>query len=918
MTNHSSQTTGLHVLAIAAMVAISGLGSAQDQPVLGATQQRPAQLEQAQSFTIAPQVLDTALEEFSHTTGISFAYSTDRIAGLQSQGANGMLTPREALTQLLAGTGVTFRFSGIRTVSLLHPGSRARDGGSVEVGPLMIEGVLPGHVRRSAAADVPFTTPGSRGYISREQIERVQPSSPGDIFVEVPGVLSGASHDGTSINVNIRSAQGLNRVRVMVEGTQQESSGYQGYAGADQRTYVDPELIGGVAITKGPGGEAYGTGTTAGIVDIRLLDAGDLVREGSDIGVRVRSGFGGNAVAPRFGDLVFIRGADTGLKQDNNNIFSEDDNWFYSLAGAYSTDHIDLVAAHTRRREGNYFAGEHGPETFNAIRRRGDEQESVETRFTPIEENQEVPNTSEDTESFMLKGTLRLRDGQSLEAGFTRYESEFGQVFPSSINLWPPQQFGLNDVVSKRYWLRYKWDSDSDLIHLQVNLWGSSAEERGEVRQSPQENDAWGAEVWNTSFFRTGLGDLTLAYGAEYTVSEALVDGPTTVTGTRYVRGQGGSNVRELVSPAFDGRREVFGSYLKAALAPNDWLTFNAGVRYDRFNADGMSFDSVCDVDFSPLSEARAIERAAFARYVDSFNTADPAIIEAALQAWSATRAALDVARLELDGYCGTAAVDTENDGDRTSPSAGVTFEPLDGLQLFVQYSEGFRALSLVELGQTFDGPVIVNPDLEAEVVKTWEVGVNFLRDELLFDNDSFRARFVHFHNDYDNFIARSGVTDSSAGGTRFFFENVSEDVRISGYETSLSYDTGRVFVDLNFNMFDDSLEIATQASIDQPEYAGSLTLGTRWLNGDLVLGTRINAFGEPNTDGEIDFGTDSINYWAANEIVDLFGSYQINDNLAVGFSIENASDQFYTTPLFVSRIPAPGRTVRMHFTTRF
>lgn len=917
MTTHSHRAAALRSLAIAAMVAASAPASAQDRPVPAAAAQQVTRAERTQTFAIAPQPLNTALEAFSKTTGISFAYSTDQISGRQSPGASGRLTPREALARLLAGTGIDFRFSGTQTVSLVSASGQVRRAGPLEANPLLVEATIPTRPRRNAAADVPFTTPGSRAYISREQIERVQPSSPGDIFIETPGVLSGASHDGTSINVNIRSAQGLNRVRVMVEGTQQESSGYQGYAGADQRTYVDPELIGGVEITKGPGGGAYSTGTTAGIVNVRLLETGDLVKEGRDIGLRVRSGFGGNAVAPRFGEFVFRRGADTGLELDSNNTITQDDNWFYSFAGAYTTDRFDLLAAHSRRREGNYFAGQHGPETFTAIRQTSDGPQPGETRFTPIEENQEVPNTSEDTQSLLLKGTLRLPDGQSLEAGFTRYDSEFGQVFPSSINLWPPQQFGLNDVTSQRYWLRYKWESGNDLINLQVNLWGSSAEERGEVRQSPQENDAWGVEVWNASFFKTGLGDMTLTYGAEYTTSEALVEGPSTISGIRYVRGQGGTNISELVSPAFDGRREVFGGYLNAALAPNDWLTLTAGVRYDRFNAEGNSFDSVCDVDFTPLNEALAMERAAFARYADSLNTADPAIIEAALEAWIAAQEALGPAFLELDGYCGGAVVDTENEGDRVSPRIGITFEPLDGLQLFAQYSEGFRALSLVELGQTFDGPVIVNPDLEAEVVSTWEVGVNFLRDGLFFDDDVFRARFVYFNNDYDNFIVRSGFVSSGQGGTRFFFENV-PDVSVSGYETSLSYDVGRVFADLNFNAFDDSLDVPTQANIDQPEYAGTLTLGTRWLNGDLVLGARINAFGEPNTDGDIDVGFDSGRYWAANEIVDLFGSYEINDNFAIGFSLENASDQFYTSPLFVSRIPAPGRTLRMNFTTTF
>ena len=139
----------------------------------------------------------------------------------------------------------------------------------------------------------------------------------------------------------------------------------------------------------------------------------------------------------------------------------------------------------------------------------------------------------------------------------------------------------------------------------------------------------------------------------------------------------------------------------------------------------------------------------------------------------------------------------------------------------------------------------------------------------------------------------------------------------ISGFEASLSYDARRVFADVTLNVFDEPLDVPTQASIDQPEYAGTATLGTRWFDETLVLGARVNFFGEPNLDKPLEVGVTS-NYWAANEIVDLFGSYAFNDNVSLGFSVENLTNRFYTAPLFVSRIPAPGRTARVHVAVAF
>lgn len=58
--------------------------------------------------------------------------------------------------------------------------------------------------------------------------------------------------------------------------------------------------------------------------------------------------------------------------------------------------------------------------------------------------------------------------------------------------------------------------------------------------------------------------------------------------------------------------------------------------------------------------------------------------------------------------------------------------------------------------------------------------------------------------------------------------------------------------------------------------------------------------------------------YWQSNAIVDVFGSYNFNENTSLDFSVENIADEYYLPPLFVNRMPAPGRTFRLGFTTSF
>ena len=863
-----------------------------------ASEQTPLVQTQPRDFDVPAQPLTSALTAFGDQGGLQVTANTAILTGLTSQPVSGRMAPEEALARLLAGSGLRYHFTSADTVAL-ERAAAGTENGPAELDAISVEGQL-----EADPEDLPFMTPGSSAYISREQIDRIPPSSPGDIFIETPGVVAAGNHDGTAINVNIRNAQGLNRVRVMVEGTQQESTGYQGYAGPDQRTYIDPDLIGGVEITKGPGGGPYGTGTTGGIVNVRLLGADDLVPEGDTFGVRLRGGIAGSAKTPRSfvsdpTDIITSDGVDTGLRNRDRSDFLSNDNWFGSIAGAYRDDHFEIVTAYARRKDGNYFAGRNGPETFEwESFRRGapDNRVTNETRFSDIEPGQEVPNTSEDTASFLFKGKLLWGDGQSLEGGYTHYESEFGHVFPSSLRQWPPQQFSLNEVTSNRFWLRHQWESSSDLINLQANVWHTNAEELGEFRQAPQKNDAWGVEVWNTSNWDTVLGALSLTYGAEYAMSEAVVENGVATNALRFVPGQSISRV--LVADDFEGERSVFGGHFGAALTPVDWLTVNGGIRYDHFKGESLGLVEFCNVDLSNPFAA--------------------------------------------DGLCGLVADDISINGDRFSPRFGVTLEPFAGLQLFGQYSEGFRPLSFVELGQQFTGSV-VNPNLRPESVQTWEFGANYIRDGVFRDDDALRAKLVYYHNSYDDFIVRSGVSQRAIN-LALFFQNIPE-ATVSGFEASLSYDMGKFFADFSLNIFDKveycyehngviDLDEGRATTVDgcfdrpppndwqgnygQPKYAGALTLGTRWFEESLVFGGRMNFFGESNHPiPDIDLLT-AFEYWEPTKTFDLFGSYRVNEHVSFNASAENVTDRYYLAPLSVATVPAPGRTVRIGTTIQF
>ncbi len=896
-------------------------------PVLLVPVAGPAAAQQADSelrvYNIPGQPVGAAVVAFGRQSGLQISLAAETASSLRTNAVNGEMNAFSALSSMLSGTGLRWWLSDDGAVIIAEANSGADgtafDGdGSLVLDTIQVTGR--GASRRSAEQDAPFTTPGSDVFISSEQINRVRPTSPGDIFRTAPGVFSAASNDGNSINVNIRGAQGLNRVRTMVEGTQQETTGNRGYAGSDQRTYVDPDLIGGVEISKGPGTGPYGTGSTSGVVNVRLLDAGDLVPEGGTYAIRVRSGISGNAIAPTCGTEITVAcanlqkpGTDTGLRSGGD-IFS-DDNWFGSIAAAHMSENLEIVAAYARRQEGNYFAGDNGEETFSVLDNRGvpDEQ-----RFSNIEPGQEVPNTSEQSQSALLKGTLLFDDGQSLEAGFNYYDSQFGMTFPSFLTTHAPLQTPLNDVQSSRVWLRYNWASENDLIDFNANVWGTRIQELGELGRSgraPQENESWGAEIWNTSILGTGFGALTMTYGGEYSRSEGLIDVDLPLTRTDYIPGQTPVTTALGSAPDFDGTREVFGGHFNAAISPTDWFTLNAGVRYDRFQGTSTTITGRNNVQFDRdafIAEKDRLLNAYFDAEDACFALPFPSAAYDACEA--AAEAIFDQYEnlQETDYQSGFEETVTRRDNgqaERFSPNFGVTLEPLDGLQLFARYSEGFRALSLVELGQSFAFGTTFNPDLEPEVLKTREFGLNYVDNDLLVDDDAFRFKAVYFDNNYENFIAR-----------RFLgapFENFAE-VAVAGIETTLSYDMGIVFADLNLAYYTElpSNLGTTVSTLVQPQYSGMLTAGTRWFDERLELGGRLTFFDErqPAIGNELTLA-DPDRYWPENAIVDIFGSYRLNEKLSASFSVENIRDEYYLPPLFVNRMPAPGRTFRVGLT---
>jgi len=160
-------------MAAGAALLLQSPARADERDARQAADQQIAQSAQPRNFAIPPQPLASALDRFADQTGISFAYRTGDLSTIRSPGVTGMLTPREALQQLLVGTGVSFAFTGANTVTITKaPESGA---GAVQLDAVQVQGS--GLVQQSTIDTLPppyaggqVATGGREGFLGNRDI----------------------------------------------------------------------------------------------------------------------------------------------------------------------------------------------------------------------------------------------------------------------------------------------------------------------------------------------------------------------------------------------------------------------------------------------------------------------------------------------------------------------------------------------------------------------------------------------------------------------------------------------------------------------------------------------------------------------------------------------------------------------------
>lgn len=664
------KTTPILRPCLRSLLAVSITLALSSGPVLA--QQAAAQTAQvAHDFNIPAQSLDSALTALADQAGVRILFASDETAGVQ-QGITGRYTTEQALTQLLSGTGMAWhwREPGIVAIERAATGPQAANG-VVTTGTLNVSGARGdegGEARDLRGYDDVYDLDLSSVYAGKEQIERYKGAAPADLFKGMVNVYSGDARNSGALDPNIRGIQGPGRVPVTIDGTEQALTVWRGYMGANNRNYIDPNLIGGIQVIKGPQLTRNVNTSVGGAVVINTLDVNDILKKGETFGGEVKVEGSDNSVDPNIPALhtgekyrsipnwpssvynyydptlyVQPRGA------ASNHTFSGDD-YAYRAALGLREDKFDVMVAYAYRQKGNHYAGKHGSEYYSHPVQDG--WDYIPYLANIYQPGDEVPNTSSQMESWLGKVRYRISDDQVLQLGLRKTLSHYGEIMPSRIQWVDTATYGvpqwpLSRVDAKAYNLEYKWQPEgSRWIDFYANVWYtdtvSDTYSSGGRPNDPSPyftlNAAGtGTKSVNSTVLRnTGVANATNTRdGITVSNNILLADDLTLTVGGDFQHEKLRSDDDYLdtdINASFrmlprTGRREEKNFNLKLEWQPYDWLTLDGGARYQSFWSFDDFRESMVEAGITKFSQIGYT-----AYYGITYNTADPNVDAAAVR----------------------------------------------------------------------------------------------------------------------------------------------------------------------------------------------------------------------------------------------------------------------------------------------
>ncbi|WP_312596540.1 TonB-dependent receptor domain-containing protein [Stutzerimonas nitrititolerans] len=386
-------------------------------------------------------------------------------------------------------------------------------------------------------------------YKGREELQRFEVTNPGDVFKGMNGVYSMDTRSSQAITPNIRGITGEGRTPLTIDGTEQSTNVWLHFVGAGNRSYVDPALFRSIEVEKGPSLSRGIKSGVGGAVNIRTIEASDIIPEGDSWGIESNLKTSGNTSKPRF-DAASVYGQDyrslpgaeranldginidtppARTRSDSQTLNFDDHSEMLAIAGR--NEFVDILLSRSERTSGNYYAGKH-----NADRYSGHPHFAEDTtdRYIPnltkvYAAGSEVFNTSSETETTLIKNNWYLPNEQKLGLQFMRTDTTFGETTPGRSMLMYAYREGAEQAQPDLDWANmrnfvyedprselrldsYKLSydikpKDSKWLNLETSLWQTKAKgTRYQTGISP-----WGLDLTDDERSQLSLWESTRA-----------------------------------------------------------------------------------------------------------------------------------------------------------------------------------------------------------------------------------------------------------------------------------------------------------------------------------------------------------------------------------------------------------------------
>ena len=331
----------------------------------------------------------------------------------------------------------------------------------------------------------------SNAYVGKEYLERYRVQSAGDVLKGLNGVYNMNTRTaGGAITPNIRGITGKGRIPVTLDGTEQTVDVWLNNYGVGDRNYLDPALFRSIAVEKSPAMTRGVKSGVGGAMSIRTIEPADIIPEGKNWGIEVKTEFSGNTVAQK-NDLRQFLGRDyrtlspigatadgvsgmpdvltgyTGKPSPTALLLDEGiagtkyaggkshtnfkDDRQLMLSAAFKTDITDGLAAYSHRQKGNYYAGKRGYQSYlnNPIYgadacydqypdkswREKDMLCKSSASLVPnmavlFRPGEEIMNSHTDTKTLLLKNNWYLPGNQKISLQYMDNKIGFGEINP--------------------------------------------------------------------------------------------------------------------------------------------------------------------------------------------------------------------------------------------------------------------------------------------------------------------------------------------------------------------------------------------------------------------------------------------------------------------------------------------------------